>query len=140
MPHPADFVDAHERHWGDANSLFDQGRWANADLLYDYSAECGLKAVMLSLGMRVDPQGSPVTTAHRNHVQFLWPEFKSFVAGQIGKGLLRRLPAGEPFADWSHHDRYAHHEHCDRAAADRHREATRGIRDIVQNSTVDQKT
>ena len=57
MIHPADFVDAHRRHWEDAELLFDHQRWANADQLYGLSAECGLKAVMQILGMPVDDQG-----------------------------------------------------------------------------------
>ena len=51
MIHPTDFVDSHRRHWQDAELLFDQSRWANADQLYGFSAECGLKAVMKALGM-----------------------------------------------------------------------------------------
>jgi len=42
----ADFLDAHERHWTDAEILFAQGRFANADHLYGLSAECGLKWLM----------------------------------------------------------------------------------------------
>ena len=41
MPHPADFVDAHHRHRADAELLFEHHRWANADRLYGFSAECG---------------------------------------------------------------------------------------------------
>ena len=46
MPYPANFVDAHHRHWEDAQLLFRNHRWANADQLYGLCAECGLKAVM----------------------------------------------------------------------------------------------
>ena len=60
MPHPADFLDAHRRHWCDAELLFNDSRWANADQMYGFSAECGLKAVMKGLGMQVDPVGIPV--------------------------------------------------------------------------------
>ena len=55
MPFPADFVDAHFRHWGDAELLFTNGRWANADQMYGFSAECGMKAVMVALGMPISP-------------------------------------------------------------------------------------
>ncbi|MDE0002871.1 MAG: hypothetical protein OXQ29_09265 [Rhodospirillaceae bacterium] len=41
MPHPADFLDAHRRHWCDAELLFNDSRWANADQMYGFSAECG---------------------------------------------------------------------------------------------------
>ncbi len=39
----ADFLDAHERHWQDAELLLTNQRLANADHLYGMSAECGLK-------------------------------------------------------------------------------------------------
>jgi hypothetical protein len=38
----ADFLDAHYRHWQDAELLFGRGRLANADHLYGLAAECGL--------------------------------------------------------------------------------------------------
>ena len=51
MPYDTDFADAHRRHWEDAELLHDHGRWANADQLYGFSAECGLKAVMRILDL-----------------------------------------------------------------------------------------
>jgi len=45
MNWPEDFLDAHERHWEDAELLFGNRRWANADHLYGLAAECGLKAL-----------------------------------------------------------------------------------------------
>ena len=35
------FLDAHNRHWKDAELLFCRARLANADQLYGFSAECG---------------------------------------------------------------------------------------------------
>ena len=68
MPRPADFADAHRRHLEDAELLFDRERWAKADHLYGLSAECGLKAVMRSLGMPVDAVGMPREREHRQHM------------------------------------------------------------------------
>jgi hypothetical protein len=59
MTYPADFADAHRRHWEDAELLFAHDRWANADQLYGFSAECGLKTVMQALGMNTDAAGVP---------------------------------------------------------------------------------
>jgi hypothetical protein len=50
----ADFLDAHERHWQDAELLLTNQRLANADHLYGMSAECGLKRLMLAFGMTYD--------------------------------------------------------------------------------------
>jgi hypothetical protein len=131
MPFPAHFVDAHHRYWDDARLLFDRERWANADQLYGFSAECGLKAVMQALGMRVDEAGKPREREHQEHVPRIWLVFKNFVAGRDGAQYARLLPEGEPFADWSHHDRYAHRRHFNRENVERHREAAGAIRAMV---------
>ena len=41
MPYPADYPNAHLQHWQDAERLFEARRFANADQLYGFSAECG---------------------------------------------------------------------------------------------------
>lgn len=106
MTLPVDFADAHRRHWADAEVLFMNARLGNADHLYGFSAECGLKAVMERLGMSVDRTGL-LPKEYRTHVQELWPQFEAFAAGHEGARRLEELPAGRPFSDWSHHDRYA---------------------------------
>ena len=132
MSHPADFADAHARHWEDAELLFRSARWANADHLYGFSAECGLKAVMEDLGMPVDrATGIPQEAKHRKHVQELWPEFQTFAQGRLVQKYSRFLAPGSPFADWSHHDRYAHQTHFDRSVVIPHREAARKISSMV---------
>ena len=57
------FTEAHRRHWKDAKLLYAHRRWGNADHLFGFSAECGLKAVMTRLGM---PLGFPVVPASRD--------------------------------------------------------------------------
>ncbi len=128
---PADFGDAHDRHWVDAEILFGQKRWANADQLYGFSAECGLKAVMEALGMRVTI-GRPDEPSHRKHIQDLWPIFQAFATERNGASYLSMLPSGSPFADWSHHDRYAHQSYCRERDALPHRAAANKVRPMVQ--------
>lgn len=56
----ANFLDAHKRHWNDAERLFAAACYANADQLYGMAAECGLKQLMVQFGMAVDSAtGSP---------------------------------------------------------------------------------
>ncbi|MCY3845234.1 MAG: SAM-dependent methyltransferase [Acidobacteria bacterium] len=105
----------------DAELLFEHRRWAAADQLYGFSAECGLKAVMRAHGVSVA----------KKHVQDFWPIFEAFLQGPSGARYLSLLPGGAPFADWSHHDRYAHGRHFDEAIVERHRAAARGIRGLV---------
>lgn len=137
MPCPADFTDAHYRHWEDAELLYDNGRWSNADQLYGFSAECGLKAVMVVLGMQVDVTGR-VEKKYREHAQKLWPIFVQFAADRNGSQYMALLPNGEPFSDWSHHDRYAHRKHFDKANVDPHRRAAQGIQNMVEHAKQDQ--
>ena len=63
-----DFLDAHKRHWADAEYLFNGSRWANADQLYGVSAECGLKRLMVAFGMDFNIiKGIPVEREDRVH-------------------------------------------------------------------------
>ena len=133
MTYPAEFADAHRRHWDDAEVLFAHARWANADQLYGYSAECGLKAVMRALGMSVDPDGVP-EQKHRKHVQALWPIFRTFAEHHGGQWYLQQLPSGEPFHNWSHHDRYASTRHFSRQSTVRHQNAAREIYLMLQRA------
>lgn len=137
MPRPADFLDAHRRHWGDAELLFAESRWANADQMYGFSAECGLKAVMRSLGMQVDPDGIPVDEQYRKHVQDLWPIFRMFAARHTGARCLRLFPGDDPFTDWSHHDRYAHQGAFARSDVAPHQAAAGAILNLVQSAAQD---
>lgn len=135
MIHPADFADAHERHWEDAEHLLIAGRWANADQLYGFSAECGLKALMQNLGMRVrTADGAPQERAHRVHIEELWDVFDQFAAHRGESALLTQLPGGKPFSDWSHHNRYASRANFDRAYVEPHRDAALGVRRMVQGA------
>ena len=134
---PADFIDAHRRHWQDGELLFKNERWANADQMYGFSAECGLKAIMLTAGMPVDDAGIPTDREHRQHVRGLWPVFQSFAGGQVGRRLLRLLPDGDPFANWSHHDRYSHRDGFREDTVEPHRSAAREVRGMVDSSEQD---
>ena len=138
MPHQADFHDAHLRHWQDGELLFGHDRWANADQLYGLSAECGLKAVMLGLGMMpVTPHGVPMQREHRQHVDLLWPEFRRFVRRRIGGRYLDLLPGGNPFSSWSIEDRYAHGRHFHYASVSPLRSAADGVRKMVRRARQD---
>ena len=93
-PQDVDFADAHRRHWEDAELLYNCERWANADQLYGFRAECGLKAVMRSLGMPAETPGQ-----YRKHVQGLWPIFEDFAKDRDGGRYPDLLPDSKPFSD-----------------------------------------
>ena len=137
MTYPADYADAHRRHWEDAELLLAHDRWANADHLYGFSTECGLKSVMLSLDMPVDAVGRPKERGHLKHVQGIWPVFRTFVAGRNGEWYLLPLPSGEPFRDWSQDDRYASGAHYSSLKVEPHREAAQAVRHMLQRAKLD---
>ena len=128
VTYSADYPDAHLRHWEDAELLQRAGRWANADQLYGFSAECGLKAVMVANGMPVDSGGAPAERRHKQHIQALWDQFFAFAAGRPTANLLRHLPQRNPFATWSHNNRYANSRHFNGATVAPHRTAARQVR------------
>ena len=131
MTLPADFADAHRRHWEDAELLFEHHRWGNADQLYGLSAECGLKALMVKLGMAVHPDDKPMEAKYRRHLPSLWSVFRTFMAGRGGEWYLARLPSGEPFRGWSIHDRYASSRHFSQPVAAAHQSAARALRILI---------
>ena len=116
----ADFLDAHERHWVDAESLFQAQRWANADHLYGMAAECGLKRLMLAFGMPYDTaEDRPGKKADRQHANAIWARFESYRCGHPqGAGYVLTTP--NPFDDWDVAQRYAHQSHFDQARAEAH--------------------
>ena len=130
MSKPSDFADAHERHWQDAELLFEHHRWANADQLYGMSAECGLKAVMQELGMPLDDTGRP-EREYRKHVNELWLVFQDFASGRDGARYLKMLPSGNPFANWAIDDRYGKSDDFRPTEVVPHREATEQIARMV---------
>ena len=132
MPHTDDFADAHRRHWEDAELLFKYERWANADHLYGLSAECGLKAIMLRLGMGVDADGTRLKPQNRKHMPKLWSIFEDFARDRDRGRYLAPLSDAKSFGDWSIHDRYANRHRFMEEGAAPHREAACRIGDVVR--------
>lgn len=124
---PDDFAAAHRRHWEDAELLFERERWANADQLYGFSAECGLKMMMETLGI-------PVAGEYRCHVDGLWPKYRSLIEA---RGETRYLVDGAPFSDWSANDRYAPRDRVDGEKARRHRKGVEEVRLALENAMAD---
>ena len=78
-------------------------------------------------GIRVDPR-------HRTHVQEIRPIFQSLIDTLNDSEYLDRLPPGEPFGDWSHHDRYAHRGYCGSTDVEAHRHAADAVRAIIETA------
>ncbi|MDD3554386.1 MAG: SAM-dependent methyltransferase [Deltaproteobacteria bacterium] len=132
----SDFLDAHERHWQDAETLFWRKRWANADHLYGMAAECGLKRLMLAFGMPYDTQNDrPEEKEDRVHANGIWARFESYSGYHQGAGYA--LPAPNPFGNWDVAQRYAHQSNFDRERVDAHRKGANSVRGLVHKALLD---
>lgn len=127
----ADFLDAHHRHWEDAELLAASSRLANADQLYGVSAECGLKRLMVHLGMPIDSDGSPTrTSGDRGHIDHTWGRYGAYLSGPLA--TFYALPTTNPFADWNVSQRYAHQGNFDQSRIDRHRAGSETVRNLIK--------
>lgn len=129
----ADFLDAHDRHWSDADFLHSNSLWANADHLYGMAAECGLKRIMQVFGMPLNSKGSPQQKADWVHADGIWVRFESYRSGHH-LGAAYALPTPSPFGDWCASQRYAHRSNFDKARAESHRNGASVVRTLVQKA------
>lgn len=130
----ADFLDAHERHWDDAERLFSAGRYANADHLYGMAAECGLKRLMVEFGMLVDPAtGSPTEKKDKQHANSIWARFESYRNGRV-EGVGYGLPSSNPFDNWDASDRYAHQSNFGQAGVQVHRNGAAVVCELIKKA------
>ena len=127
----ADFLDAHERHWDDAERLLQAQRWANADHLYGMAAECGMKRLMLAFGMPYDAaKDRPAVYEDRVHANGIWARFESYRSGPA-KGAGYALPSSDPFAHWDVSDRYAHQSNFDQVRVQGHQAGAQAVRSLI---------
>jgi len=133
----ADFLDAHERHWTDAEHLLQAQHWANADHLYGMAAECGLKRMMVAFGMLYDAtRDRPESKQDRVHADGIWVRFESYRSGHV-QGTEYVLPATNPFYDWDVSDRYAHRSNFDKARAQAHQAGATVICGLIKKAQRD---
>jgi hypothetical protein len=131
----SDFLDAHHRHWQDAEQLFSAQRWANADHLYGLAAECGLKRLMLAFGMSVSTTGSPSSNDDRVHANGVWARYETYRSAHP-RGANYGLPSSNPFQNWHVSQRYAHQRHFNQGRADGHREGARRVGELINRASI----
>lgn len=127
----ADFLDAHTRHWDDAETLFTNGRYANASHLYGMAAECGLKRLMIEFGMNVNSHnGAPDDNKDWKHADGIWARYEDYRKGRTeGTGYALTNPS--PFTGWHVSDRYAHQSNFNQAMVQAHRNGADAIRQLI---------
>ncbi|MCP4695341.1 MAG: hypothetical protein GY862_00625 [Gammaproteobacteria bacterium] len=150
-----DFKDAVFRHYRDAqflrkpvamslvgDSLGDYfgGSWGNADQLYGYAAECGLKAVMIGLNPSIiNASTGDLMREYRIHINKLWSEFNIFANKHNGAKYLNILPPDtNPFDNWNISQRYANSGDFTQAIVERHQSAASiVVKEVLQQAILD---
>ena len=135
----ADFYDSQIRHLRDAHILFSMSRFANADHLYGFSAECGLKGLMLKLGMGFDStKDMPSNLDDRKHIEAIWDRFEvyrsGYNAGSLFAGILSSV---NPFVGWHASDRYANEQEFSSANVEQHKLASEQIDALIKKARLD---
>ncbi len=135
-----DFLDAHERHWEDAQLLERNGRLPNADQLYGVSAECGLKRLMIYFGMKLVPDSltgidKPADKNDKVHANKIWSQYQSHLSGALASRYT--LPKLNPFSDWNVDQRYAHRNNFDSTRLANHRTGTELVRVLIAKAKRD---
>lgn len=134
MKMSTDFLDAHKRHWEDAELLFTAARWANADHLYGLAAECGLKRLMCAFGMEIDSaSGSPARKKDRVHADCIWKRYEAYRSGRHD-GVSYPLSSLEPFSDWNIAQRYAPQGDFTQEIAASHRDGAGKVYNLVKKA------
>jgi hypothetical protein len=118
-----DYQKAARRHYDDAELLYDNSRWANADQLYGIAVECILKAIMVGLGAPVNSATGDLTK-HKKHLPQIWREFDSFAKGRSGAKYAGLLPSTKPFDNWAIEQRYSDGSVFDKAWVELHFKGT----------------
>ena len=133
----SDFLDAHERHWEDAEMLHGNARLANADHLYGMSAECGLKRLMLAFDMPFDNgQDMPRNSQDKVHINKVWQRYDVYRSGHH-RGAQYSLSSSNPFNDWDVNQRYTHRSNFDAARVQKHRRGAEEVHKMVKKARLE---
>lgn len=130
-----DFYDAHQRHWTDAELLFASARFANADHLYGFSAECGLKRLMVAFDMKLTDEGSPDKQSDRVHANKIWDRYETY-RSKYGASQYT-LPQQYNFSDWDAAQRYAHQSNFNKNSVILHQQAATAVRELIKKALLD---
>jgi hypothetical protein len=110
------YVNAARRHLADAETLFTQGREANAGQLYGFTAECGLKAMLLACGVPEDSDGGIPRDKKATTFRLHMPELTGRIAshgrlipdGKAATRYMAMVPDLMNFQGWIIDHRYWH--------------------------------
>lgn len=132
-----DYHDAAKRHWNDANFLFTDKRWANADHLFGFAAECALKEIMLRLLEPLKSANMFLDRRYFIHIDKLWDEFCSFAEKRKGANYVAKMGRANPFQSWRAQQRYVHQINFDENTVEEHRQAAQRTMKLLDEQQLD---
>jgi hypothetical protein len=130
-----DFYDAYYRHWMDAEFLYNDSRFPNADQLYGYSAECGLKCLMGIFGVPLDPVTGKLPPKDRVHIDQVWDRYETYRAGVGIAGYM--LPQPNPFDNWNISNRYAHASGFSKTYVEQHKLGAEAVKVLIKKALLE---
>lgn len=142
---PVDFHQAAKRHFHDAEMLMGHSREATAGHLYGFTAECGIKSLLVWKGYPTDPVSGDIVEKKkkfRAHIHELIKNINMLRAFLDGRGAARYLamiPGIGNFSDWKTNHRY----YIDSAlppSVSKWREASREVLRMLDEVTLDGET
>jgi hypothetical protein len=105
-----DFLGSSKRHYQDAELLTSNKRVPNAGHLFGFAAECGIKALLVSQGLKTDPKTGDIIESrphkYRTHVDVLINNVQPFPSSRIYSKYLGMMPNLKAFSNWSTTHRY----------------------------------
>lgn len=133
----SDFLDAHHRHWDDAELLFSKSRLANADHLFGISAECGLKALMKCFGMEMNTRGDrPQEREDAVHADRIWQRYSTYQSNHH-QGTQYLISSVNPFDNWNAGQRYANQSQFNQQNVQDHRVGAEQVRNLIVKAVKD---
>ena len=140
MPKFVNYLETCRRHYADAQLLEHEGRVPNAGHLYGVSAECGIKALLVSLGHPTDANGNMDKSAKlREHINVLYSltaQLQIYVSGRGGGRYLAMIPSLGHFADWQVDHRY-YAAAAIPASLSNWESAAREVQEMIQQALLD---
>lgn len=129
-----DFFAAYKRHRRDAEILFKEKRWANADHLYGLAAECGLKYLMKVMGMACNENDGDIREPKcRKHINKISSVYNAYCEGRTA--LL--WGGAALFENWDISDRYAAEEHFQQEYVEEHKQGVENIFDLFRKAEME---
>lgn len=105
-----DFQGASRRHYQDAELLLTNKRISNAGHLFGFAAECGIKALLISFGLRRDPSTGDIVESrpyrYKTHINSLINNVHTFAGSHQYSKYLSMVPNLNAFTDWDTGHRY----------------------------------